>query len=159
MSEEDVEALAEDALQVAQRALAKVNEEEKSREELEDIVERLTERVAELEAKTSTDGRDYRTLETDEKVGMVREHLYKRARSAGGWYKIDYDDVIWEVFSGEPSADHAYKLMRLAGKADGFRYRDPEDPNENQYVAVDVDEANDGAAFSRANNSTLEEAR
>ena len=164
MSEDDVQDLAEDAIQVAQRALAKTLDEEEAREEfLEKLAdvrqenERLTERVAELEAKVSTDGRAYETLTRDEKVGMVREHLYKRARAGSGWFKIDYDAIRWEVFDGEPSADHCYTLMELAAAADGFYHKDPE--NENQYVAVDLDEANAGAAFSHANNRTHQEAR
>lgn len=157
MSGDEAEQLAEDALQVAQRALAQLHEEREAREELESTVDRLVERVGELEVKTATDDRAYETLSRNEKVGMVREHLHRRAQAAGGRSQIDYDDIVWEVFNGEPSADHAYTLMSLAAEAEGFRVRNPDDGNK--HLAVDIDDASAGAAFSRANNPAGEEAR
>jgi len=154
---DEAEQLAEDALQVAQRALGKLQEEREQRQELEETVDRLVERVGELEAKTATDDRAYETLSRNEKVGMVREHLHRRAQAAGGRAQIDYDDIVWEVFGGEPSADHAYTLMELAAEAEGFRVRDPDEGNK--HLAVDIDDASAGAAFSRANNPVGEGVR
>lgn len=131
----------EDALEVAQRALRKVNQ-------LEQENERLRERVAELEA-TQESSDDYERLDRDTKVGMVRGHLIDRARAQHGKAAIDYDDVMWEVFDGEPSADHCYTLMQLAEQADGFDVR--ERSGENRQLVVNLDATKDLTAFSHAN--------
>lgn len=139
----------EDALQVAQRALAKANA-------LEDENEELRERIVELEARQSSSD-DYATLDRDEKVGMVREELVKRARAQHGRAAMDYDDVMWGVFDGEPSADHCYTLMQLAANAEGYDLRDPD--GGNREVTVDLDAAKDATGFSRANKDFAEGGR
>lgn len=149
MSEEDVEALAEDALQVAQRALAKVNGEEKGREELEKEVNYLERRVLQLEARTSADDAEYANLSKNQKIGILREELVKRAQNtASGWAKMDYKD-IWRLFDRNPSADHCYTLMEKAADAEGFTHKTP-DGAENEYVGVDLEKAKQGVAFSSA---------
>ena len=145
----------EDALQVAQRALARVSEVEERMDELEAENERLEYRVAELEAGLPDENTPYDQLDLDEKVGRVRRYLMKRAdASPDGWAKIDYDDVMWSVFNGEPSADHCYKLMRLAANAEGFEYRDPE--KGNKHVSLNQAAAKASAAFSHANKTDSE---
>lgn len=141
----------EDALQVAQRSLAKVNENHQAIEELTRTIEYLEQRVVQLEARTSTDDADYANLSKNQKIGMVREELVRRAQdAASGWAKLDYSDIKWSVFDGHPSADHCYTLMALAAEAEGFVHRSPE--GENEHVAVDLEQAKRGAAFSSAKN-------
>lgn len=146
----------EDALQVAQRALRKVNDLEGEIDDLRAENERLRERVAELEATTEVSD-DYDQLDRDTKVGMVRGHLIDRARAQHGMAAIDYDDVMWEVFDGEPSADHCYTLMRLAAQAEGFKIRDPS--GENRQLIVNLDATNDLTGFSHANKDRREGGR
>jgi len=94
---------AEDALQVAQRALGKVNDLEN---ELEDLREEHAETVEELTAvkmrlSEIDDERPYSGLTLDEKVGMVREHAFRRAKNGHGKAALDYNDIMWSVFDGE----------------------------------------------------------
>lgn len=139
----------EDALQVAQRALAKANA-------LEDENEQLRERIVELEARQSR-SEDYGALDRDEKVGMVREELVKRARAGHGKAAMDYDDVMWGVFDGDPSADHCYTLMQLAANAEGYDLREPD--GSNREATVDLDAAKDALGFSHANKDSVEGGR
>lgn len=142
----------EDALAVAQRALSKTNE----LGELETQVEDLQERVVALELRLSeySDERDYRDLTLDDKIGMVREHAFNKAAGSGGRTKLDYSDVMWEVFDGEPSADHCYKLMRLAAGGEdtdsipGFKMANPD--TGNKHLRVDADRAKSHVMFSSA---------
>jgi hypothetical protein len=131
----------EDALKIAQRALRKVDDQE-------EVIESLQERVAALEA-AQPERDEYDDLDRDTKVGMVREHLVERAQSQHGRAAIDYDGVMWEVFDGEPSADHCYTLMQRAASADGFEYRDPS--TGNKQLVVDIDATNAVLGFSHAN--------
>ena len=136
---EDIDVTPRDALEIAQRALAKVNEQEQRIDDLEAELERLQARVPETT--------DYDDLDRDTKVGMVREHLVDRAQSQHGKATLDYQDVMWGVFDGEPSAHHCYDLMELAATATGFELRDPSDGNRR--VAVDLDRTKRlGADFS-----------
>lgn len=156
----------EDVLQVAQRALAKANDLERShedlREEHDDTVEELTAlrlRVSEL---LDENDHDYRELSTDERVGLVREHVFRKAIDSHGRATVDYTGVKWEVFDGGPSADYCYKLMRLAagltdagderrptgGEYPGFTCRDPD--GGNYHLAVDAEAAKQSPAFSSA---------
>lgn len=155
----EADVTARDALAVAQRALSKAN----AAEDLADDIEDLEDRVVALELRLSErdDSTPYQQLTLDEKVGMVREHAYEKARTAGGHAKLDYDDVMWEVFDGKPSADHCYKLMRIADGGDderdplpGFEYRNP--PEGNKHLAVDADRAKAHAMFSSANKDPAE---
>ena len=144
MSEDQPDVRPEDALQVAQRALAKANEMERTVEDHE-------ERIAQLEAAIP-DRSDYETLDTQTKVGIVREHLVKRAQEQSGRAAIDYQGVMWEAFDGEPSADHCYTLMERAASAEGFDVRDPKKGNKQLTVNLDATKATLG--FSRANKES-----
>jgi len=149
MSDDQPDVRPEDALQVAQRALSKVNELERENEE-------LRERVVALEAALPDRG-EYDDLDRQTKVGMVREHLVERARDQHGAAAIDYDGVMWEVFDGEPSADHCYTLMKLAAQAEGFNTRDPSGGNKE--LVVDLDSTKPVLGFSHANKDSVEGGR
>ncbi|MYL15688.1 hypothetical protein [Halorubrum distributum] len=153
MPEEDVSA--RDALAIAQRALAKANRVD----ELEDEIEQLREDVTSLELRLSEhdDDRDYAELTRDDKVGMVREHAFQKASRSSGVAALDYDDIMWGVFDGEPSADHCYTLMKLAADVRGFEVKTP--ASGNRSLTVDATEAKRGAVFSPANKTDLEEVR
>jgi len=146
----------EDALQVAQRALQKANELEQDVADLEAENERLRERLVALEA-SKPDQTDYQNLDRHTKVGMVREHVVQRAQQQHGKAAVDYDDVMWEVFDGEPSADHCYTLMERAATAEGFQIRDPK--GENRQLTVDIDATNPMLGFSHANKDSAEGVR
>jgi hypothetical protein len=152
----------EDALQVAQRALAKINEYEDRVDDLEGDVMELQLRLSEID-----ENRPYEALSLDEKIGMVREHAYKKARDGHGKAMLDYDDIMWEIFDGEPGNNLCYKLIRLAAgltdnddggdrptgsKFPGFKARDPD--GGNYHLAVDAEEAKQSAAFSSRNKTT-----
>jgi len=150
-----------DAEEIAQRALAKIQELEQSQSELLDRMIALELRYQEVE-----EDRGYDDLDTDGRVGRVREHAFERAVDGHGRAALDYNDVMWSVFDGEPSADHCYKLMRLAAGVDGdgneirdvpgFSFNDSTRPMK---LLVDADEARRGAAFSSANKTISEGGR
>ena len=159
----------DDVLQVAQRALAKVNELEgdleELREERAEDVEELT--ALKLRMKEHDEETSYAQLNLDDKVGMVREHAYRKAVDGHGRTKLYYDDVQWEVFGGEPGSDHCYKLMRMAAADDeddrdsmrdgvpGFAFREPD--GGQYHLAVDADLAERGVAFSPENKAASAE--
>lgn len=143
----------EDALQVAQRALQKVNDLEQRLEDQQETIDAQHERIVALEAKTEDTG-DYETLDRDTKVGMVREHIVERARNQHGKAAIDYNDVQWGVFDGEPSADHCYTLMQRAASAEGFNFEDPD--GQNKRLTVNIDATNPVLGFSHANKDSPE---
>jgi len=148
-----------DAVQIAQRALAKVNDLERDLEELRSDHDELEEEVTELRLRQSgrDQDREYSSLSLDEKIGMVREHAYKKATATNGYAKVDYNGVRWEVFDKDPSTKHCYKLMRLAAEGlDGFEYCDPD--GESKHLRVDATAAKRNAAFFQE-NKTGEEAR
>lgn len=149
MSDDQPDVRPEDALQVAQRALSKVNE-------LEAENEQLRERIIALEAALP-DRSEYDDLDRETKVGMVREHLVERAREQNGHATIDYDGVMWEVFDGEPSARHCYDLMELAAQAKGFDLRDPS--GGNRELTVDIDATNPVLGFFHGNKDSVEGGR
>lgn len=146
----------EDALQVAQRAMNRCSdledEVEKLREENGDLADRVT--ALELRYQDLEETKSYDDLDRDGRVGRVREHAFQRATNGHGRATLDYNDVMWSVFDGEPSADYCYKLMRLAAEAPGFEYQDP--AGKGKQLAVDADEARTGAAFSSANKTDSE---
>jgi hypothetical protein len=154
-SDDDLpEVSARDAIEIAQRALAKVNDLEREIDELRETQDELDEELTGMELRLSEqdEERSYDSLTRDEKVGMVREHAFEKATAGTGRAKLDYDDVVWEIFDGEASADHAYKLMRLAAEgARGFEYRDAARPKA---LAVNATEAKKSLAFSSANKTT-----
>ena len=114
MSDGGVDIRPEDALQIAQRALAKVNG-------LEERVDELEGDVTELSLRLSEHGEDrrYESLTIDEKIGMVREHGFVVARDGHGKAALDYKDIRYGCFDGEPSADTCYRLMRRAAGCGG----------------------------------------
>jgi len=130
-----------DALNIAQQAMRRLNE-------LEETVETQQERIEALEA-AQPDRSDYQQLDRETKVGMVKEHLIKKAKDQHGKAAIDYDAVMWEVFDGEPSADHCYTLMQKAASEDGFNLRDP--AKGNRQITVDLESTNTERRFSHAN--------
>ena len=163
----------EDAVQVAQRALAKVGDLEDDLAELQADHERVAEDLTAVELRLSEidEDRNYASLTLDEKIGKVREHAFNKARNGRGKATIDYDDVMWGVFDGEPGPNHCYKLLRLAagltdaedgnrptgGEILGFRCRDPSDGN--YHLAVDAERAKRGAAFYPGNKAAQEGGR
>jgi hypothetical protein len=146
----------EDAMHVSQRALSMVKDLGDEIEKLREENEELRERVVALEAALPDRG-EYDDLDRQTKVGMVREHLVERARDQHGAAAIDYDGVMWEVFDGEPSADHCYTLMKLAAQAEGFDTRDPSGGNKE--LAVDLDSTKPVLGFSHANKDSVEGGR
>lgn len=158
MSDPDVQP--EDALQVAQRALAKVGELEDDLDQLRSDHEETAEELTRVSLRLSEidEERDYEALSRDEKVGQVREHLFKKATSGAGRATLDYSDVRWEVFDGEPGAAHCYDLMELAADHRGFEVREPD--GGNRQLAVDAEAAKRGVAFfAKKNRSDAEVAR
>lgn len=164
---------ASDALQVAQRALAKVNGLEDDlaglQTDYDDVVDRLV--ALELRLEERDENTAYADLSLDEKVGKVREHAFSKAADGTGKAALDYDDIMWEVFDGEPGANHCYKLMHLAaGEEDddtaqksidngspGFAVRNPS--KGNRHLAVDARKAKRGVAFFSGNKAPQEEGR
>lgn len=145
MSDPDV--TPRDALAIAQRALAKANGIEDDLAE----IEALRDRVAKLELRLNERDADraYESLSRAEKVGHVREHAFEKATSHAGKAALDYNAIKWEVFDGEPSADHCYTLMEMAAEIDGFAVRTP--ASGNRSLTVDATAAKRGAVFSSAN--------
>lgn len=162
MSEPDVRP--EDGLQVAQRALSKASDLEREFNDLlkdyDDLVEDLT--AIKLRLSEIDEERPYESLSLNEKIGKVREHAFQRAANGHGKATLDYNDVMWSVFDGEPGADHCYKLMRLAtGVDDGNEVQDVPrfkflESERLVKLAVDADRAKQGVAFSPENKTTSE---
>ena len=142
-----------DAIQIAQRSLAKANRVD----DLQERVDELEEQVTELELRQSgrDQDREYASLSLDEKIGMVREHAFKKATSTNGYAKVDYNGVRWEVFDSDPSTKHCYKLLRLAAEGvEGFEYCDPD--GESKHLRVDAEAAKRNVAFFQGNNAAAE---
>lgn len=146
----------EDALQVAQRALQKVNEQEETIEAQQEELEDLRGEVRALSART-VEASDFDDLDRDTRVGAIREHIINRAQEQGGRAALDYNGVMWEVFDGEPSKGYCYKLMRLAAQGTGYGIRDPAEGNKQ--LIVNLDAMNDAAGVSRVNTSVAEGGR
>lgn len=145
----------EDALQVAQRALSKVNELEGELNDLRSECDETAEELAAVKMRLSEidDERPYSGLTLDEKVGMVREHAFRRASNGHGKAALDYNDIMWSVFDGEPGAKHCYKLMERAADADGFKYGKQDG---SKSLLVDADQAKRGVAFFPENKTPTE---
>jgi len=139
---------AEDAVQLAQKAIQKANENEKEIATLREENENLRQCIQELKA-AQPDTSDYENLDRDDKVGLVRQHLYKKATDSNGKAKVDYKDVRWSVFDGEPSPDHCYTLMQQAATEAGFEMNDPDTGNKR--LTVNTARTNTEGGFSHAN--------
>lgn len=150
---EDVRAAIDIAKSAKQESLA-VREEFG---ELEDEVDRLRFRCGKLQAVIDALAEDpYDHLSKDEKVALVRNDLIERAeRSRNATATLDYEDIVWGVFDGEPSTRHAYDLLELA--ADHEAFRELTDPRR---VSIDLDEAGleniDTDVVDRNNDATGE---
>ena len=119
-------------------------------------IERLNERVAELEREVTPqlDAKSYDQLTRPEKVQRLREALAERAASRHNQKaQMDYKDVTW-LFDGNPSPGHAYDLMELAGQATGFVYDSPRSDSGNRRIRVDLDAVKDETVFHAANNAS-----
>ncbi|PCR89294.1 hypothetical protein [Natrinema ejinorense] len=155
MSKDEPDVRPEDALQVAQRALSKVNDLERDlgylREEYDDLTDDVT--ALELRLSEIDDERPYDGLTLNEKIGKVREHAFRRASDGHGKAALDYNDIMWSVFDGEPGAKHCYKLMRKAAEARGFEVGKQDGSKK---LLVDAAEAKRGAAFFPENKTASE---
>lgn len=156
---EDACVTARDALQMAQRAQARLTDLEQQNEEFQDELASLRREVtaANLRLSEIDDSRAYEDLDVDTKVGMVREHAFQKAVDRGGPTTLDYNGVVYEVFDGKASADHAYKLMRLAADHPGFEYFDADRSSPKpKRLKCDPDAAKAAPAFSSANKAIQE---
>jgi len=144
----------EDALQVAQRALGKGNDLETELNELRSEYQDTADELAAVKMRLSEidDEREYASLTLDEKIGKVREHAYRRATDTNGKAALDYKDVMWSVFDGEPSAMHCYKLRRRAADAKGFDVSE----KDKKRLTVDAKTAKRGVAFYSENKEGSE---
>lgn len=158
MSEDCPEVRPEDALDVAQRALAKISALEDDIEQLQSDRDDLRDRVVSLELRISEfdDDRDYSDLSRDDKIGMVREELFEHATGGRG-RAFDYTDVRDVVFDGEPSPGHCYDLIRWASRPEGFAKRDP--ANGEIQLVIDPDVVRRTRAFYSANKAGSEGVR
>jgi len=147
---------AEDAIQVAQRALRKVNEVESELSRLREENEHLRQRVTELEV-AQPDADDYTSLDRDAKVGMIRQHALAKADDNSGLAQLDYHAIRWEVFNGEPSCGHSYDLMEQAAEAGGFHMGTTSDDNKALKVVLpEVSQEKRQRLLSRANKEDTE---
>lgn len=156
MTQPDV--TAEDALNIAQQALQKANEVDDLRERVEDLEDELT--AVKMRQQERDENTEYDQLTLDEKVGMVRQHGYRKATNGHGKATLDYDDIMWGVFDGEPGTKHCYKLIRrAAGLTDqktgsdqlGFTARDPD--GGNYHLAIDADRAKETVSLFPENKT------
>lgn len=155
----------EDALQVAQRALSKVNDLERERDDLLERVDELEDELTAVNLRLSEmdDEADYRDLTLDTKIGMVREHAFRKADEGHGRATLTYDDVMWEVFEGQPGNNHCYRLLRRAAgyNNEGERTQDVpgfdfDESSRPMKLTVDAKEAKRSAAFSSRNKTSSE---
>jgi DNA repair ATPase RecN len=123
-------------------------------ESLREENDRLTYRVAELEATKPNRSTPYEQLSRKDKVDRVCEELMLRADGTmSGCAELDYQGVMSTVFENEPSVGHVYKLMKLAGKRQGFDHKEASSP---QRVTVDIADVKDSADLSRVNKTAEE---
>ena len=113
--------------------------------------ERLTERVAELEAAVDPDptGKAYREMSRDEAVRKIRETVLEQAqRSHSGKAQMTYKEVL-ALLDHEPSVGHAYNLMERAGREDGFQYTD----NNGKVIQANSEGVKDETLFHGVNKA------
>ena len=151
MTDDLPEVTPRDAIEIAQRALAKANRVD----ELEAEIDDLHDEVARLQLRLSEDdeSRPYESRTLDEKIGIVREYAFRKATQTTGRSQLDYKAVMFDVFDGDPGPAHCYKLMRLAGQARGFEFREDDRP---KVLRCDASEAKRGLAFFSENKTTSE---
>jgi len=142
---------AEDAVQVAQRALQKVNELETEVDKLQSENETLRSRVEELEA-SQPDPDEYDQLDRPDKVGLLKRHLITKASDTNGKAAADYKEVKYGVFDGQPSADHCYTLMKQAAQDTAFTFQNPS--NSNKRITVNTNRRKTNTEFSHANKDS-----
>lgn len=162
MSDENPDLTLQDVLEVSQRALSKNVELRETVEDLQERVEDLEEEKTALEMRMSDweENRSYEDYSLDEKIGMVREEAFRRATDSYGKSTLDYSDVRRDVFDGEPSPSHCYKLMRKAAEMDGFEFVDePKSSDKNKRVICDASTAKATPAFYPENKPVQEEGR
>lgn len=119
MSESGPTVNAQDAIAVAQRALAKVTELEADLDDLraekralEDDIDRLASLLDRRVENTP-----YGEKSRAERVLEVQIAVARKARKHGGKAAYHYTDVL-SLFNEQPSDGYAYKLMRCAAEYD-----------------------------------------
>ncbi|KYH24194.1 hypothetical protein HAPAU_36650 [Halalkalicoccus paucihalophilus] len=125
---------------------------------LEEDNDRLTERVAELEAQLDPDpnGKEYESMSRDERVHKIRTTLFEDAQHRhSGKSQMTYKEIL-RLFDNHPSDGYAYKLLTLAGAEEGFEYADSN--GTGKVVRVDTGAVNDETLVHAGNNRTSQEA-
>lgn len=125
---------------------------------LEEDNDRLTERVAELEAHIDPDpnGKEYEAMSRDERVHKIRTTLLEDAQHRhSGKAQMTYKEIL-RLFDNHPSDGYAYKLMKLAGKEAGFEYTNS--TGTGKVIRVDTAAVNDETLVHAVNNRTSQEA-
>lgn len=138
------------------RMQKKIDRLERERDEDQQTIDRLTERVAELEANVDPDptSKSYDEMDQSERVRKIRIALVEDAqRSVGGKAQMKYKE-IQALFENRPSAGYAYKLMRIAGAEEGFEFI----PNRPKRIRVNSAGVNDETLFHTANKGGLVDA-
>ena len=119
--------------------------------ELQETVDALADRVADLERVVDPDGTatDYDGLTREQKVFQLRTALVRRAFDNAGRAAMQYGE-IQSLFGNRPSPGHAYDLMDHAAEMDGFRIDDTADAKR---LTVKTDAVNDETVIHAANNA------
>lgn len=134
-----------------QRLNKRIGKLESENDELRQENERLTERVAELEAAVDPDptGKAYKEMSRDEAVRKIRETVLEQAqRSHSGKAQMTYKEVL-ALLDHEPSVGHAYNLMERAGREDGFQYTD----NNGKVIQANSEGVKDETLFHGVNKA------
>lgn len=134
----------------------RIAELEEENEELRSVNERLTERVAELEANIDPDptSKGYDEMDQSERVRKLRIALVEDAqRNVSGKAQMKYKEVQ-ALFENRPSSGYAYKLMRIAGVQDGFKFVS----DRPKRIRVDSEGVNDETLFHTANKGGMVDA-
>lgn len=121
-------------------------------------IEKLEDRVAELEAvvETDMDSLEYEQMTKQDKVRVVQQKLVEDADGkANGKAAMNYRNVKW-LFDRKPSPGHCYDLMRLAGQEPGFEYQEFSGDKTNRLI-VDLGEVKAPSAFHAVNKAAKEE--
>lgn len=109
--------------------------------ELEETIENLQDQIAMLKERTPAPfEKKYGQMTKGEKATVVRSKLKQEAKKTGGKAAVTYNDVI-RMFDGYPSTGHAYNLMEVAAKKDGFDYE--ESPSGMKRLTVDLQKSSE----------------